>query len=163
MPTPTYDLIASNVLAGTATSVSFNSIPGTYRDLIVVCEVKGGSGTTSPRIRLNNDTASNYSYVYMQGNGTTAISSSGTNPFLETSSASTTDTSKVLQITQIFDYAQTDKHKPVLSRANRADANGAIAYAQRWASTAAVTSLQVFTSTNNFAAGSTFYLYGIAA
>jgi hypothetical protein len=61
-----------------------------------------------------------------------------------------------------MDYSATDKHKTVLVRSNAAS-TGVEAIAQRWASTAAITSILVFPSTGSWAAGGTFSLYGIVA
>jgi hypothetical protein len=41
MPTPTYDLIESTALGSSASSITFSSIPSTYRDLVLVIDVIG--------------------------------------------------------------------------------------------------------------------------
>jgi hypothetical protein len=62
----------------------------------------------------------------------------------------------------ILDYSATDKHTTIISRANNA-VNGTEAFVNRWANTAAVTSVQIFTSTGNWSIGTTAALYGIVA
>jgi hypothetical protein len=80
---------------------------------------------------------------------------------LETSSDSNTNNGVL--IFQVMDYSATDKHKTALSRTNIAR-NFVAAHANRWASTTAVTSINVFGNRgSNLAAGSTFNLYGVIA
>jgi hypothetical protein len=163
MPTPTYTPLATVTLGSAAASVTFSSIPATYRDLILI-GVATGSTTLQGRIRLNGDTGSNYNYVRMSGSGSAATSVSAVNQtFGFVSGIAQATTTGALQIKiDIMDYSATDKHTTVVSRADQA-ANGAEAFANRWANTAAVTSVQVLTSTGNWAIGSTFNLYGVIA
>ena len=161
MPTPTYDLIASNVLTSSASSVTFSSIPATYRDLVLVIDAKAVT-TKDIFVRLNSDTGSNYSQVYMFGNGSTAGSgtNSGTSMYLTAQYATSTGAS--LSITQFLDYSATDKHKTVLSRGGETS-QGVDAWATRWANTAAINTILIGLGANNFASGSSFYLYGIVS
>jgi hypothetical protein len=62
----------------------------------------------------------------------------------------------------LLDYSATDKHKAALSRTNIVSLY-TVAYATRWASTSAVTSITFFPDSGNFAANSTFALYAIAS
>ena len=166
MPTQTYIPLANITLGSTASSVTFSSIPATYRDLVVVF---AGAATTSANtvlIRLNSDTGSNYSSVFARGNGSNAASSSTTTTgawFLQANEALGTTQSNA--IGQIMDYSATDKHTTILTRANNNNTTGPAVemIASRWANTAAVTSVQVYVSSNAFASGSTFALYGIAS
>jgi hypothetical protein len=154
MPTPTYDLIASTVLSSSASSVTFSSISQDYRDLVLVCKTDNVTV-----VRVNSDTSSIYYNVRAAGNGSSTASST----FDEISwfSASNYGTSG-LSMWQFMDYSVTDKHKTVLSRVNDSTANVSMA-AHRWASTSAITALEVTTLGNgNYSAGSTFYLYGVA-
>jgi hypothetical protein len=60
----------------------------------------------------------------------------------------------------VFDFAQTNKHKSVLVRADRS-AQATEMQAHRWGSTSAITSIDLFAGSGNLAAGSTFSLYGL--
>jgi hypothetical protein len=163
MPTPTYTPLANITLGSAASSIVFGSIPATAQDLVCVV-VAAGSTSLQGRIRLNSDTGSNYSYQRISGSGsadTGANAASQTLGFL--SSVSRALTTSALQINiDIMDYSATNKHTTMISRANNA-ANGTEAFANRWLNTAAVTSVTILTSTGNWAAGSTFALYGILA
>ena len=158
--------LANLTLGSAASTVTFASIPATYRDLVLVSFVPSLSGSPTAKgayLRLNGDTGSNYNTVYMYGNG----SSTGSDP--ETNSNTlfwgAFPAAGGIDNFTILDYAQTDKHKSTLGRAN---GNGAStwAYAGRWASTSAVTSIALTspdTGSDQFAIGSTFSLYGVVS
>jgi len=161
MPTPTYTALATVTLASTAASVTFSSIPATYRDLILIITAQRTGSPVNVGMRFNGDSGSNYSSVFMTGTGSSAVSGtvSGTNvqldvyPYPPSSGFNN-------YIVQIMDYSATDKHKSVLVRVNDAG-NATEASAARWANTAAVNSLALTLS--NFNTGSTFSLYGVIA
>ncbi len=162
MPTPTYDLLASTTLATATASVTFSSIDQSYGDLIIIVNALG-STTLEARIRLNSDSGSNYNSVRMSGNGSTATSAaltSQTSGSLSVIADATTSQAIQLKV-ELQDYAATDKHTSILARANQS-ATGTEATALRWASTAAVTAIEILTSTGNWAIGGTFNLYGVA-
>jgi hypothetical protein len=161
MPTATYIALANTTLSSTATSITFSSIPATYRDLVLVI-----AGTTDAArtigYRLNSDTGSNYSYVYMQGNGSATESGNGT---LTLGLLTRMGTGQSTTIAHFMDYSATDKHKTVLSRGGTS-AELLRAHASRWASTNAVTSIYIATldiNANAFQIGTTFALYGIVS
>lgn len=164
MPTATYTPLANITLANsTNASVTFSSIPATYRDLVVIVNAIASVSNIQARFRLNGDTGTNYSYVRMSGNGTTATSVGITALSLgQLSAIAAATTTGALQIKMdILDYTQTNKHKTIISRADQ-PANATEAFSNRWASTAAVTSVTILTNSGNWAIGSTFALYGIA-
>jgi hypothetical protein len=168
VPTPTYTALATVTLASTASSVTFSSIPATYRDLIVVMNV-GGATAASSRMRFNADSGNNYNWVFMNGSGSSTTSSSQSNQnnldvgaFIGLSAT----VGPYNLIAQIMDYSATDKHKTVLSRVNLTSDlyPGTTALAGRWASTSAITTVQLFPdSATNWIAGSRFDLYGVIA
>jgi hypothetical protein len=149
-------------LGSAAASVSFGSIPSTYRDLrIVVNAATSAEGNIF--IQVNNDTGSNYSQVNMRASGGGAQSSSGTSTRIQSNYSTGLQTSsRAVNTYDVLDYAQTNKHKTILIRANHADEVDAIA--GRWASTLAITSLKLTANdSGNFTIGSTFALYGVVA
>ena len=151
MATATYTPIASITLSSSATSVEFTSIDQSFRDLVLI--ISGTVGVNQATYINPNDDSSNLTYVRMYGTG----------------SATGSDTSRVglatqesQMIWQYFDYSVTDKHKTFLVRASAAS-NQVGALVGRWASTAAITSLEVFHNTSSFNLGTKFALYGIEA
>jgi len=161
MPTPTYDLIASNVLTSSASSVTFSSISASYRDLVLVCQPIHATATSNLRLRFNSS-STGYNFVIAIGDGSSAVSESGTGTEINLSPyAQITTSQDSLQIVQVMDYAA-DKHKTALVRANRA-AGATEMQAHRWADTSAITSLELFAGSGNLNTGSSFYLYGIVS
>lgn len=161
MPT-TYEPISTQTLTNNTTAtVTFSSVPATYTDLILIF---GGTRTTGAAdifLRFNGDTATNYSRLYISGNGSAAGSAKGSNEtsFLGGGYVQTVVGSSIFQI---FNYANATTFKTVLARTNYTD-TGVSAYVGLWRATpAAITTVLVGTS-NFFASGSTFTLYGIKA
>jgi hypothetical protein len=165
MPTPTYTPLATVTLGSAASSVTFSSIPATYRDLILVANPKATAAVNNLRLQFNGDTASNYTGVVMRGDGTTAASfNRGAAGGMELDLFGNGVETNLEQIynVQIMDYSATDKHKTVLSRFNDASQSTG-AFASRWASTSAVTQIVLYITGTTFAAGSNFSLYGVIA
>jgi hypothetical protein len=160
MPTPTYTPLATVTLGSATSSVTFSSIPATYRDLILV--VEGSlSATAGFRLRVNSDSGSNYSIVDIKGAGS-ATSEAFTDPqFLPATTTSSPGARFTFQ-GQFMDYSATDKHKTVLFRA-ALNASTTEASAQRWANTAAINQMNLFLNTGNYESGTTLNLYGVIA
>jgi hypothetical protein len=162
MPTNTYTPLATVTLTGADSSVTFASIPATYRDLILV--VAGSdSGSGFHQVRFNGDTGSNYAFVLIQnypsgGNNIESLAYSGETS-INVAWQANLGTAGV-QTVQIMDYSATDKHKTVLSRGNKQGSNVA-AHAGRWANTAAITSVTFLA--DSMATGTTLSLYGVIA
>jgi hypothetical protein len=157
-------------LASSASSVTFSNIPATYRDLILVSVAGCTLTTETARLRFNSDSGNNYNWVFMNGVGSgSPVSSAQSNqnnmdfsPYVGISGT----LGKWNNILQIQDYSATDKHKTVLTRTNINDDTypGTTATAGRWASTSAITSINIFPSSSaSFITGSTFNLYGVIA
>ena len=158
----TYDLLDSTTLTSSASSVTLSGISQDYRDLILVTQAIPVT-TATPSMLFNSDTGENYHAVTMRGNGSTTTSvTRSPRAYLAVSGDESLFENQFMMIVQIMDYSATDKHKSVLSRAGRAS-GGTSAIAGRWASTAAITSVTLNTLANDYAAGTTVYLYGISA
>lgn len=149
-------------------SFSITNIPtSTYRDLYLVAQVKMIAADDQLMIRFNGDTGGNYNYVWMRGTGSaTASGTTFSQSFFDWyPSTESTDFNKMVRLS-ILDAGATDKHKVLLTRADKASGTGqvnAYANAGRWASTSAITSMS-FTGFNNWIApGSTFALFGVVA
>lgn len=159
MPTSTYVALATTTLSSAASSVTFSSIPASYRDLVLVVQGTLASANTIAA-EVNGDTGSNYPWVRMYGTGSSAVDQSGT---YVRALIGRLSTSQSVSIAQFMDYSATDKHKTILSRGDAAD-DLTVANAVRWANTAAITSILVREDgAGSFQAGSTFSLYGIEA
>lgn len=152
--------LATTTLASTSATVTFSSIPAGYRDLRIICALNGTSNTY-PWGVINSDAGANYNRVVMIGTGSATQS-------VATANQTTLDLGHLITggviapyIFDFLDYAQTDKHKTILARMNNTS-DTVVAGAYRWASTSAITSFSL-NSSNTFAAGSTFSLFGVSA
>lgn len=163
--------LATTTLASNATTVTFSSIPGTYRDLrLVFSHANSGTATGSDGfIRINNDSGANYSDVFMHGNGSVTASGSRTAQTTIQWYVDSTSLGATFMTFDFMDYSATDKHKTVLSRQDQSSYL-TMAYAARWAGTAAITSISLTAADNlgsgtpdQFIAGSTFSLYGVTS
>ena len=161
MPTPTYTALANITLGSSASSVTFSSIPATYRDLILTIAGNGiVSGNVVHFMYFNSDfTSGNYSTVRMYGTSAGAASDSATGARAGNIYANVGHTFQI----QIMDYSATDKHKTYLVRNGIGPSDIVIAEAGRWANTAAITSLRVNPDSGSYNAGMTFSIYGIAS
>lgn len=160
--TGTYTLINSTTLSSNQSSITFSSIPSTFTDLILVTNGKMSAGSAlNNKMTFNSDTATNYSRTYVYGDGSSAFSGRDSSQdnlgFIYWSSTNPSTT-----IIQIMDYSNTTTYKTALARTS--ESGVAAAYVGLWRSTSAITSITITRgSTNDFASGSTFKLYGIEA
>lgn len=157
-----YESISTiTVGAGGASSIEFTSIPSTYKHLQVrmLASFSGGDWT---EIKLNGDTGANYTYHYLQGNGSAA--SAGGGGFNASGLGVQFSTQWGGAIIDVLDYTNTNKLKTVRNFGGY-DANGSgfiIFSSNLWNNTAAVTSLKLQkSSAGTFQQYSSFALYGI--
>lgn len=160
----TYDAIATTTLSSAATSVTFSSISGSYTDLVLVSNVSGSGGNANIRIRLNSDTGTSYSTTAISGNGSSAVSNRATSQdaMLVVQTGASLNAAWTTHIAHFMDYSNSTTYKTALDRFVSAGSE-TTANVHLWRSTSAVTSITIATSTNNYASGSTFTLYGITA
>ena len=169
----TYEPIASQTLGSTSSSVTFSAIPGTYTDLRVVCMVRLGSASGS-KIRLNGDSATNYSMTFLQGYSASteasgrASSASSINNNLVFGDATAANQFTPYEI-DVMSYANTSVFKTLFwGYGTGGGLQGTNSEVGRivglWRSTAAITSIELspFNATT-YQVGSTFSLYGIKA
>jgi hypothetical protein len=162
MPT-TYDPIATQTLGTTSSLVTFDSIPQTYTDLILVT---AGTATSFQQVclRFNNvTTTANYSSTILSGTGSAVLSIrySGLSYMFFGYDAYFT-TSQANAISQIMNYSNTTTFKTVLDRSNNA-ATGVGLSVGLSRSTSAVTRIDVIPNAGSWASGTSFTLYGIKA
>lgn len=166
-----YELISTTVLGSSQASVVFNNSSAwtSYKHLqirAVYGSNTGGNGTYI-RANFNTDTGSNYSFHYLYGQGSSALSNGYAtqtaftmSPWSGTGSSTQPDA----VITDILDFASTNKNKTVRTLAGFA--NGSInLIAGAWYSTNAITSITLNAysqgSGSTFGATSRFSLYGL--
>lgn len=156
------------IAVDTAT-VTFSAIPGTYRDLVLMVRGRGTAAAVNVgvRCRFNGDTAGNYNYQRLLGADTTTgvtETYSQTSAYLGEVSAATAVAGTAGQIeTVIGDYIDTTFHKTCITLGGHTASATTMVVENtynRWASTAAITQIDLFPLTGSFVAGSIFTLYG---
>jgi hypothetical protein len=164
----TYEPIATTTLGSNQTSYTFNSISGTYTDLVLVSNVKStqaGTGANGMRVTINGDTGSNYSDTGLSSDGTTASSGRSTSQayFIAGNLPQASNTAWAVNITHFMNYSNTTTFKTMITRGNIANVVTE-ALVSLWRSTSAITSIKIERDgTNQLASGSMFTLYGIKA
>jgi hypothetical protein len=164
----TYEPIATFNGTGSSGTISFTSIPSTYTDLRVVMYVTT-TNTTDYEIdmRYNNDSATNYSQTYLQGNGSSATSGrySSVDKIRVGETAGTDDTVPSVLLVDIMNYANTTTYKTCLIRYNELQPSGGDLGAKvaLWRSTSAINRVDMLNLGGNFTTITTATLYGIKA
>jgi len=174
-----YDAIGIvSVGSGGQTTISFTSIPATYKHLQIRAIARstssaGGSTVSygaSGFMTFNGDSAANYAVHYIEGNGSTpsanAIPSYNYLLISDLGGPYATSTAGMFSasVIDILDYSNTSKNK-TLRVLNGQDRNGygrAMFQSGLWMSTAAISSISITISDSaNFAQYTHFALYGI--
>ena len=165
-----------SVGSGGAATVTFSSIPATYTHLQVryIAQTNRGTfGRDTVGMRINSDSASNYSCHFLSGDGSGVSAGADTSPnIIRTGVAGTTTAGTYFfgaGIIDLLDYANTNKYKTVRTFGGN-DVNGtvggaggeAVYQSGNWRNTSAITSLtfSMFSGTT-FSQNSVFALYGI--
>ena len=167
---PAYESIATGVGTGSNATITFSSIPSTYTSLQIRCLVRDtstGTGAYRLDVNLNGDTATNYAYHILSGNGASVTASGvASAAFMSQGTVKVRDGEAAgimgVGIIDIHDYASTTRNKTVRSFTGY-DANGSGYVGLQsglWMSTSAVTSITLSASTF-FTSATVFALYGI--
>jgi hypothetical protein len=162
----TYTLIKSETVGiGGAASVTFNSIPATYKDLLIKLSTRtNAAATVLDYIEIRPNAATSLiSGTRIQGNGAAATSNRFTVMYLPVPGATATANSFGNAEIYISNYASSDYK--CFSYDAAQETNAVTAYFEVWAglwsNTAAITSLVLGNSGSNFVQYSTIDLYGI--
>ena len=172
MANPTMTLISSQTLGGTTASVTFSSIPSTYNDLKLVVSARGDAAAypVAINLKLNSDTATNYSYTNLLGNSSAASSTRASSQTVDAipnvdGASATASTFGSWEI-YIPNYNSTGS-KPffgidVVETNDATAAHAEIqANAHLYRGASGISSITLTPSSGNFVQYSDFYLYGI--
>lgn len=170
----TYTLISSNVLSATTASITFSSIPQTYTDLVLRMSYRtdaAGLFGSNPAIRFNSDSAANYSYTFLEGNGSAASSTreSSINALYMQSSDSAGNTANTFTSNEVYIPNYTGTANKPISQFKVGEQNATAAemhaFASLYRGSSAISTILIAAASNmvsnNFVSGSSFYLYGI--
>ena len=173
-----YESIQTINVSSATSSVSFTSIPSTYKHLQIrysALTSRGTYGSDGVLLRFNGDTGANYSWHATRGRGDATPYGGGgggeTSMYFDWGFGTTVASHPAVGVYEILDYANTSKTK-TLRGINALDINGAISgyygavtqVSGGWyySGNPAITSI-TFISANgaNIETNSTFALYGI--
>jgi hypothetical protein len=170
-----YESIATvTVGSGGQSSVSFTSIPSTYKHLQVRLFTSTNRGTFAldeMYVNFNSDTGANYSVHNLEGSGSPGATGTANTTFATSGTIPSSAAPNVFGATvlDILDYADTSKYKTTRSL-NGFDLNGTVSgyggfsqlVSSNWRNTNAITSM-TFTMLRGsaFIQYSSFALYGI--
>jgi hypothetical protein len=164
---PVYDSISTVTVGGTAlASITFSSIPATYKHLQVRFSCLTTSNGASPLVQFNSDTGSNYSNHSLYGTGAaagTGYNASNTGMYIAGSNVGTHTANPTVGILDILDYKNTLKNTTIrgLTGSDRNGSGEITLISGAWYNTAAITTLTISVSSNTFSQYSSFALYGI--
>jgi len=167
LTTGNFFLISQQTLASTTATVTFSSIPSTYKSLQIRYNTLTPSVGLVYYAQFNGDTGNNYAWHALTGNSSATIAAgvSSTNhiPVGVWDTGSGGATAPTVGIVDMVDYANTSKYKTVKSISGTDDnstRHDIDLDSGLWLSTAAINSISI--ATPNFNAGSTFSLYGVS-
>ena len=166
-----YQSISTVTVSTAVSSISFSSIPSTYKHLQIrlFAETDRASGISDLQVQLNTDTATNYSWHSLLGNGSAASSSAGTSTAFMVLGSNSVPSSGAQPniynglVIDVLEYGNTNTYKTLRGLGGE-DANGSgyiSLNSGNWRSTAAITAIKIYPDTGNFKQYSSFALYGI--
>lgn len=155
-----YQTLISSVTvgAGGVTSISFNSIPGSFTDLVLVF-----CGANTAAITFNNDTAANYNQRLLRGNGgsVATLTSSGNTFGIQVGAQS--NTADIINSAALIPN-YTGSTAKMVSADFIGESNNATTFqyilAGQWTGTAAITSITINWFSTTYPQHTTAYLYG---
>jgi hypothetical protein len=128
--TNSYESIATVSLGSNQSTITFSSIPSTYKHLQIRAMSKTNTTATSNTgwlLRINSDTGNNYAWHQLYGNGSVAgaQSSSSTNGIYVAYIAANVSSTNMFggTVLDVLDYASTTKNK-TLRALSGTDRNG---------------------------------------
>ncbi len=168
--TNSYESIASASGTGSSGSITFSSIPSTYKHLQLRAIGRSDYAGSNVQLamRFNSDTATNYSTHNLIGIGSGSGTATGTasTTYIEGGQmAGATLSASIYGVTiiDVLDYQDTNKFKTSRSLSGF-DANGSgqvLLSSGAWRSTSAISSIVLLAGAGNWTTDSRFALYGI--
>lgn len=167
--TTAYESIATTTVgAGGSSTISFSSIPSTYKHLqIRVLSRSTAGGIGALFLQFNSDTGTNYADHRLEANGATAYTDRNTSAVRAVSGlqAGSTTGANIFggSVIDVLDYASVNKYKTIRALSG-IDNNGSgnVSFGSGlWMSTSAISSITVIPENTSFAQYSSFALYGI--
>ena len=166
--TNSYESIATVAVgSGGSSTISFTSIPSTFKHLQVRGISRASSGNQYIKLRFNNDATGAYTYhiIYADGSTAAAYASTGETGAGDVTSAAGSLAANIFAplVIDVLDYQNTNKNTTIRNL-DGFDANGSgqvVFGSGLWNNTAAINRLDLIPSASTFAQYTQFALYGI--
>lgn len=169
---PSFESIATLSGTGSSGTISFTSIPSTYKHLQIRAIARessgGGSNDTFLGLSFNGDSGNNYATHYLAGDGSSASASgAGTYPRIFPGTAaqnSAPANTMAVFVFDLLDYANTNKYKTTraLTGFDKNGSGGIALTSGLWLSTSAVNRIDIYSKDGqSFTTSTTMALYGI--
>jgi hypothetical protein len=151
---------------GGSGTITFSSIPSTYKHLQIRMFATSSGAVADAYIRFNADSGANYHNQQMRGNSSTvqAYNYTTQNQMVITSNIGQSSTAFSAAVCDILDYRSTAKNKSIrsLTGYNLNTSGGEpITWSGSWNNTSAISRIDIILSGGTFSSGSQFALYGI--
>ena len=167
-----FESIATTLGTGSSATISFSSIPATYKHLQIrfIARVANADTGNNQFVQFNSDTAANYSWHIMEADGSTVTANgfASQSKMIAGRISANTATAGVMGIgiVDILDYANTNKYKTIKTLTGQDRNGGGVVRLDsgNWRNTDAITSIQFSNSSStNYTTDTQFALYGIKA
>lgn len=165
-----FESIASATGTGSSNTITFSSIPSTYKHLqirMIGSNTNASTGWSGLLVRFNSDSGANYTRHALSGQGTAASAAGATaqtSAFIDNVVSRAGNTNNLAtSILDVHDYASSTKYK-TLRGIGGIDLNGSgvINFVSNlWLNTSAITSISLITEQDNWTTSSKIALYGI--
>ena len=163
-----YELISTTVLSTATASVSFSSIPSTYKHLQIRVAARADNSAEygALYLRCNGVSTASYSYheLYGTGSGVTSTGNSASTdyPIGWNAGANAPTGTFSSSVVDILDYASTTKNKTMRTLNGMRSSSWYRVYLTSglFINTSALSSISI-TGNGNFVTGSRFSLYGV--
>lgn len=163
-PASSYQLISTQTLTSSSSSVTFSSIPSTYKHLQIRTVTKSTANNTQTLVRLNGSSGSYATHRIYRSNTTVASSNSSSDNYIRpnTQASSSTTNSFCATIFDVFDYASSTKNTVLKYFGGGAYVNFQLELGSGLlVNTSVLDSITFYDGGGSFEVGSRFSLYGI--
>jgi hypothetical protein len=161
----TYNAIATTTISSPTPTITFSGIPNTFTDLFITLHGRSG-GSSIFSLRFNSDTGANYSWVGLNGTGSSANCVNANNAtFLRLDNAGSVYSQQPLFGTiNVMSYANTSAWKTALTTLSQSmnTASNVIEFTTgNWRSTSAISTVTLSNVVDNWEPGTIATVYGI--